>query len=112
MNKQRIIEKIIGSGKVYLGDEYLTDVKYNLVVKQEMIVSRSFSGTQEIPGMKDIEGTISILGNPCNLVGNSIKTLNLQDGREWKFIASSGNPVSGIYRVINASGEGLIDNRK
>lgn len=106
--KKQVVERLNGFGKVTRGEIFLSDVRYSLQIVQEIIVSRSFSGTEEIPGFKEISGQIAVISGEKELMDGNIMTLLLEDGRKWKFIPLSGNLITGNYQVVNAGGEGIV----
>jgi hypothetical protein len=106
MTRKRVqlLESLKGLGEVYKDEKNIASVHYTISVSQEMLI---INNTQEVPGIKRIDGEVAVFEGQRNLIDGNEMTLLLDDGRKWKFLAKSGNPVSGVYRVINASGEGL-----
>ena len=100
MSRQnRIVHTLNGNGKVFKDGILISDVSYTIQVRQEFIDC--------IPGLKEIRGQITILDGERNLADGSVLTLKLKDDREWQFFASSGNPVTGVYELVNVSGSDL-----
>jgi len=107
--RYEIAETPQGMGKVYRGDDWLADVRYRLLVEQEFTITRNVFGTQETPGPKVVIGLI-IVGEGEQQLMNELGpyTLLLEDGRRWAFDVSGESPRTGTFRVVDASGEGLI----
>lgn len=105
--RSQITERPAGMGKVFKGETAVASVRYAIVVVQQIIIARSMVGTvDEIPGLQDVTGRLTVLdGEPDLMDGNFI--LELSDGRRWEFLARSGDPVSRVYQLVNASGDGL-----
>jgi hypothetical protein len=106
--KKRIIESLTGTGNVYKDNEVISDVQYRLQITQEFIISRSHSSTEELPGLKEISGQIDVISGERDLMDGNMMTLQLKDGRKWKFFAPRGDFISGSYQVVSASGDGII----
>jgi hypothetical protein len=105
--KSKIVETLSGTGKVYKDDKAIANVRYKLQIRQQFILTTSSSGEEEIPGLREITGQISVIEGERNLVNRKVLTLHLVDGRTWQFYAVSGDPITGMYSAVNASGEGL-----
>jgi hypothetical protein len=106
--KERSIEdRLTGRGTVRRGEDKLAEVRYTLHVLQEYNVSRTFGGTSRVPGMKDVSGLITVISGEHMLTGKGMLTLELEDGRQWDFLPTSGDPVTGIYEVVASGGQGL-----
>jgi hypothetical protein len=54
--KQQVLERLIGNGKVYKDDQFLSEVRYDLQIAQEYFIVKSLSGNEEVPGLKNISG--------------------------------------------------------
>ena len=108
LKRSRTLESLTGLGDVYRDDKQIAKVRYTIKVKQEIIISRSNSGAQELPGLQDIRGTINVVSGESNLIDGTVLVLQLEDGRRWQFFATSGNPISGGYVVVNVSGQGFL----
>jgi len=107
--KLQTLESPNGIGTVYKDNRTIATVYYSLQVEQEIIVSKSFTHTEEIPGQKRITGQITVDEGERDLMDGSVLVLQLADGRRWHFVTISGNPISGKYRANTASGGGLAD---
>ena len=107
MTKTRIIpiETPKGKGKVFRDDRYLSDVRYRLRVVQECHIGATLASEDEINGLKKTYGDISVIKGEQNLISKEQLTLQLEDGRIWKFFIKSGDPLSARYQVIISSGE-------
>ena len=109
--RKKPVENPSGIGKVFRDDGYLSDVRYRLRVVQEILIAASFAGEEEIEGLREITGDIDVIKGEGNLISDEQLTLQLEDGRTWKFITKSGDPLSARYQVMNASGEGLVQTK-
>ena len=106
--KRKLLETLNGMGRVFSGDEHISDVRYSLQIFQEYLISQSFSGTDEIPGHKEIVGQIAVISGERNLIHRNNLTLHLEDNSKWAFFASKGDPISGNYRVVHTGGKGIV----
>ncbi len=77
----RLIDHLSGTGDVFQGDGYLGRASYRLRIYQHYIQAHSHTGFGEIPGLKEIKGTILIDG----LQPGSRARLHLWDGRKLDF---------------------------
>lgn len=105
----RTLEKPSGTGEVHEDGKYLATVSYSLHVRQEIIISETFGGKEEIPGYSILSGKVTVLRDERNLQASEHPNLrlNLSDGRHLDFYSKSGNPVSGTYEIRPVGGEGL-----
>jgi len=107
--KHKVIETLNGLGKIYKGEKCISDALYNLDIIQEYLVSRALSGNQELPGMIEISGYVSVIKGEKDLCNGEVMTLELKDKRKWKFFASSGDFLSGKYKTVSANSEGITE---
>jgi hypothetical protein len=104
----RTLGKLTGVGIVYKDDQQIARVRYSLRVTQQIIILKSDSGIQEIPGLKDIKGVLTVLAGERRLANRSTMVLQLSDGHLWEFIAESGNFISGEYAVVGTGRQDFI----
>lgn len=111
----KTIETPSGIGEIRKSGEHLANVSYRLQVRQEIIVSESFSKKEEIPGMAIISGEITINQDERmksvilnNMSSGESFTLYLSDNRRLELFASKGDPVSGKYQVSPFGSQGLV----
>jgi len=104
VKKRKVIDNLNGKGTVYENDKLICEVMYRIEVAQEYIISHS----SEIPGMKEIIGQIQVLSGEMNLANGKELVLKLKDGRKWKFFASHGDAISGIFKAVNVDGSEIV----
>lgn len=111
--RYKTLERPTGNGRVCRENgEEVAKVFYNLQVGQEFLIARDAGGSEEIPGLRNISGQVTVIEGERDLMtSEETWTLHLSDGRYLKFFASRGNPVSGTYQISPASGEGLVSDR-
>ena len=107
-NKTRAVDRLSGRGQVIKDGTPIATALYTLRVLQDSVEFSTFGGKGEVDGLKDIKGEITVLDGERNLTDGSILTLRMEDGTTWTFFAKSGDPVTGKYVVVNASGEGMV----
>ena len=90
--KLDFLEKPSGVGKVYRGDANIATVHYLLTVVPS-----------EISGVNETEGMLIVIDGDHDFVGERALTLRLEDGRNWEFISTAGNPITGVHEVSNPS---------
>jgi len=107
--RMHLLEEPTGTGEVYESDDWLAEVHYSLMVRQEVIVIECESGAEELPGLRSIRGQIQILSSERDLMVNHEDPylLRLSDGRTWDFRAIEGAPARGVYEVASATARGL-----
>jgi hypothetical protein len=98
-NKYKILEKPSGIGEVWEKDKQIAKVEYYLEVQQKILVTRSMSGTQELDGMKDTSGYISVISGERNLFGRDKRTLKMQDGRKIDFFVTRFSPTEKYIQI-------------
>ena len=108
--RSRTLETLTGMGHIYEGDGLIAKVRFSLTVTRERNSSGPSSGTEQPPHLKDIRGVITILAGERHLVDGSTYLLELNDGRQWEFIAHSGNFISGEYVAIGTGKQNIITN--
>ncbi len=101
--EKEIIKHFSGIGNVFKQDQLIGQVEYEIIVIQDYILS----GKDRIPSLKEISGTIQVSENSFSIELGIEYLLILNDGREWKFWAKSGNPIVGIYECVNPPGSGI-----
>lgn len=102
----RDLEKLNGSGKVFVGETELCSVNYHLKVSQEFIVIDS--SKEEIPSLEMTFGTIRVIDGERKLLGRVGLVLRLSDGRKWSFVARKGDPGDALYECENTDGRGIV----
>lgn len=107
---KRKIQDIVGVGKLYINNEYVATVKYNLTIEEEFISSKSLQGTELIPGMQIIVAHFSVVDGERDLISSDIYVLTLEDGRQWQCVIPSGNLNDGIYTAQSSGNKGIITN--
>ncbi len=95
-------------GDIYGGDGIIAKVRFSLNITRQRNGSRSSSGTEEPPHLKDIRGVITILAGDRHLVEGSTLVLQLADGSQWEFVVQSGNFISGEYVAIGTGRQDII----
>ena len=98
-----IVKHYSGKGKVFKQNQLIGRAEYEIIVTQDYILS----GKDKIPGLKEISGRIKVPENSFMIELGIEYLLILNDGREWRFWAKSGNPIVGIYECINPPGSGI-----
>ena len=94
---------------MYLGDRDIARVLYRLTVEREVSRVRTLKTVEDIPGLQDIRGQLTVIDGERDLFAEEPLTLHLEDGRRWQFFATFGEPVSGQYKVVNAGGDLLVE---
>jgi hypothetical protein len=107
LKKRMTLETLNGTGKILRDGVQIAIVRYRIRIDQEFFVSKTQSGTEEIPGLKEIKAQVSVLEGEQNLFDATNLTLQLSDDRRWNFFVTERNPNSGIYEAVNA-GEGIM----
>ena len=95
--RQRILESPCGIGRVFKNGLPVAEVQYRLVVAQE------FQGMEETPTLMDILGRVTVIEGARNFTDGSTLTLELEDGRQCRFIPQHGNPSTGAYEFRHGS---------
>src|SRR4051794_3615633 len=99
--RSRLVEHLRGKGQILDGDASVGTVLYDLRQLEDVIVTKTSSGQQEIPGMKSIDGLMRPLnGGPFSDRDNFI--LKLDDGRQLPIVikrAESSTDSSESYSV-------------
>jgi len=93
-----VIEECRGVGRVYRENgEFVREAEYDLQVLQEAHETPS----QDVPGLRRIEGTIEIGELDLHLVGEPL-VLHLEDGRRLDFFYADSGGI-----IANRGGQGL-----
>ena len=100
--ERRTIDNLSGVGKVTQNGEEIATVSYDLEVTQEFIIIRSHSGTQEVPALKNIRGSLFSISGEAIPLTRDLYTLILQDQRELDCILT---PRSGGSYAFSGSGD-------
>jgi len=106
MNKRRTRETLIGTGKIFNEEKNIATALYSLRVNQDFIGDNPTQGRSGTPGPKEYTCQLSIMDGEHNLFDKGVLTLQLMDGRRWKFIVTSGDIFSGNYKARSSGGEG------
>ncbi len=111
----RVIESPTGVGELRKAGEHLAGVSYRLQVRQEFMISESVSGQEEIPGIQEISGEVTVTEAERmqvqvlrSMSSGELLTLHLSDGRRLNVYATKGDPLSGTYRVVPGSPAGFV----
>ncbi len=116
MNRRtsKVIERPVGTGEICKAGEHVAGVLYRLEVRQEILISESLNGQQELPGQLEISGEVTVSeaermqAQVMQIMNSgSLLTLHLSDGRTLDIYAPSADPISGTYRVTGGS-SGLV----
>ena len=104
MKKRReVLESPAGFGTVENeAGEAIARVAYRLVLSQEMLLAETFSGSEEIEGLKDASGQIKIVDESRTLPMTSPLMLRFEDGRGLPFVISNGDMVGRVFRILGA----------
>ncbi len=99
----KLIERPSGAGSVYRKDgDLVGQAEYDLRVYREYRDASTMGDPATIPGLDQIEGTISGLDNFALLNESARLTLHLDDGRRLDFqvggIDGRVSPNSGLYK--------------
>ncbi len=105
--RRQVVETLKGRGQILRGDAEIAEVNYALDVIQQYVDASTLTGPDEVEGMKEIRGQITVLEGERNLSTGESLTLVLEDARHWEFFAKSGDPVSGRY-LVTTTGSGLV----
>jgi len=114
MRTSRIIDRLTGKGNVEREGEVICEVDYEIIVSQSSNQSTSSAQTdtenstnpQDSSHTLGTRGRLRVLEGKRNLMEGAL-TLRLNDGRNWKFTVTNGNPVSALYMVIQAGDDSL-----
>ena len=106
MQSSRIIDRLTGRGGVERNGEIICEVDYEIIVSQPTAETRSDTEAESMPDIPDARGRLRVLDGKRNLMEGDL-TLSLNDGRQWKFTVTNGNPVSALYMVVQTGGDSL-----
>lgn len=111
------IEQPHGIGRVLKGENWVADVTYSLTVTQAVKVDTALSGnTGETRESKEMSGNIRVTNGDAHLLrhqesgtdfSNADLTLELADGRKWRFMIASANVLAGVYRIQQTHSDDL-----
>jgi hypothetical protein len=93
--RHEILETATGVGTVQKDGTKIANVRYRLLVRQEY--------HDEVPTLQNISAEISVISGERDWGEDSILTLHLADGRQWKFLVVEGNLIMGRYSAVSAS---------
>lgn len=88
-----------GIGAVYKEGNYISKVRYSLRTTLEVHVIETPGQTEEINGLKSINGYIQVLEGENSLFGVGLLTLRTADGREVDFYVLRGDLVKGEFSI-------------
>ncbi len=103
MPKKRI-GTYVGAGAVFSDERKIATVNYALAEFQNIIRTRTLGGTDEIPGLTDVQGTITVQDGETNLLEMDDLVLETEDGKRMAFVVSrrrmfgSAGPVFEVLR--------------
>ena len=84
-------ERLSGEGKVYKGQQFIADVRYELQIDSHFKTTRTMEGESRYPAGKSVQLRI----NPATAVsghfGPDRLTLHLSDGQKQDFFVSTSN---------------------
>ena len=110
MQSSRILDRLTGRGGVERNGEIICEVDYEIIVSQPSaetkVETQSDTEVESRPDMPDARGRLRVLDGKRNLMEGDL-TLRLNDGRQWKFTVTNGNPVSALYMVVQTGGDSL-----
>jgi hypothetical protein len=104
--RKQPVRRLKGQGEVYLGENRLAAVDYDLRIERELVFVRSYTNIRNLP----IQGEITVVEGERDLYFNSRGpfTLHLEDDRKWEFHVEHGTPTSPTYQVVGGE---LIDSQ-
>lgn len=110
MKNYRILENLDGTGKVLdeTGQNYLSTVRYSIQVVQENTIVKSLAGSETIPGLKNIKGSITILDGERHLSAKGKLLLQLDDERNIYFGVRKEDFLSATCEIFNMSSQGFF----
>jgi hypothetical protein len=91
----RTLQTLRGTGKVFAGSQFLSDVRYTLTVQQGIVQA----GSQPSANVTDIKGTLVIVEGERSFKRGSRLSLQMEDGRTAEFVAISGGAADGLYGI-------------
>ncbi len=106
MQSSRIIDRLTGRGGVERNGEIICEVDYEIIVSQPTAETQSDTEAKSMPDIPDARGRLRVLDGKRNLMEGDL-ILRLNDGRQWKFTVTNGNPVPALYIVVQAGGDSL-----
>lgn len=109
--RHKTLESPKGVGVVYLEDDKIADVRYDLKVRQKLLVGTTFKETYQLDGTTSAEGSLIILeGQKLSMDKGGRLILELDDRRRMEFlvvnlrvIAVAGS-TSERYRIVRTGG--------
>ncbi len=99
---RRTIAVLDGVGTVMSAGQSVTDVRYHLNVSQESVIVRNPSGTREMPGAREVHGTLMPPPGQTLPMSGVPLTLLMEDGGEIDFAIAGMS--AGEYQIAS-SGE-------
>lgn len=106
MQSSRILDRLTGRGGVERNGEIICEVDYEIIVSQPTAETQSDTEAEPMPDIPDARGRLRVLDGKRNLMEGDL-TLRLNDGRQWKFTVTNGNPVSALYMAVQTGGDSL-----
>ncbi len=103
----RIIDRITGKGNVEREGAVICEVDYEIIVSQSANEPDPDNESLSTEISSNARGRLRVLEGKRNLIEGDL-TLFLNDGRQWKFIVTNGNPVSALYMVVQSGGNSLL----
>jgi hypothetical protein len=103
----KIIEMPSGIGEVRKAEQHLFKVRYRIQHKENVE-----TGQGEIFGEVTIGKAERMSAEVLNTLGSGqVFTLLLSDGRSLQVSSTGGDPLSGIWHIVNSSPEGFTPAR-
>ena len=106
MQSSRIIDRLTGRGGVARNGEIICEVDYEIIVSQPTVETQSDTEAESMPDIPDARGRLRVLDGKRNLMEGDL-ILRLNDGRQWNFTVTNGNPVSALYMAVQNGGDSL-----
>jgi hypothetical protein len=102
---QRPVDRLKGTGSVYIEDHHVAKVAYDLDVTQEFVKVKGVAPQQELKGPRSISGRIVTVDGGVIPMLKTVLVLELQDRRKLDFYVSRAIPHAYDYQYeIEGSG--------
>lgn len=97
----KIIETGRGEGKIYENSIFIDSVYYEFQISQEFILSETQDGSDRIPGLKKLTGTIKPLNKRIDILAKYLE-LELSDKSVLKILICSSNFMRGEFEFVGS----------